>query len=91
MTGAARSAVPRAATCWRICAEASAEMVEQSTRMDGIAVSDMSPPGPSTAARRSSDVPTVAKTMSQPDRSAAESTTFAPSAVSGCALAFVRL
>ena len=91
ISGAASSALPRAASSWRTCADASAEMVEQSTRIDGIVDADASPPGPSTASMRSWDVPTVAKTMSLLASSAAESTTFAPRAARGWALDCVRL
>ena len=91
MTGAASSVVPRGLSASRTCCETSVEMVEQSTRMAGAAWPDISPSGPSTAAIRSCGVPTVANTMSTSARSAAEPTTFAPSAASGSALARVRL
>ncbi len=93
ITGAARNAVPRPAASARTRAEASGDTVEQSTSTLGTAPSglDITPPWPSTAAIRSSDVPTVMNTMSVLPSSAADAAGLAPSLTSGSALAGERL
>ncbi len=92
ITGAASRAVPRPAISARTRAEASADTVEQSTSTRGPAPGpDMSPAGPSTADMRSSDEPTVMKTMSLAASSAALAAGLAPSWISGSALPMERL
>ena len=91
-TGAASTPVPRSAAFARTSSDAACEMVVESMSMRGAASSRESTPfGPMTTSLKSSDPPTIVKTMSRSPRAAGESTTVAPTASRASALLRVRL
>src|SRR5829696_9554676 len=92
LTGAASRATPRASVSALTCADASGEIVEESTMIDG-AASDLErrPFSPRTTALKSSGPATIVKTMSRSASSWGESSTVPPSSVSGSAFERVRL
>jgi hypothetical protein len=92
LTGAASSATPRASVSLRTSADASGEIVDESTITDGAASGlESSPCSPRITALKSSGPPTIVKTTSRSARSAGASTTSAPSSASGSAFERVRL
>src|SRR5215213_6806177 len=92
LTGAASRATPRASVSALTCADASGEIVEESTMIDG-AASDLErrPFSPRTTALKSSGPATIVKTMSRSASSWGEFSTVPPSSVSGSAFERVRL
>ena len=92
LTGAASSAVPRFSASARTAADASAEIVVESTTTAGAGPDpDSSPSGPATTCWKSAEPARIVNTMSRSPSSAGWSTIVAPSSASGSHFARVRL
>ncbi|MNC87013.1 hypothetical protein D3C83_27070 [compost metagenome] len=89
-TGAASSFTPFSLSFARISADSSSEIEVLSTTIFGILPFEPTPFAPNSTSFTSLPVETIVNTMSQPARSASESTTFAPDFASGSAFARVR-